>query len=367
MRLADVVTSLDEWFPPSLAERWDSVGLAFGDEGAKIESVLVAVDPTDAVAEQALAAGVDLLVTHHPLWLAPVTALRGPKGSRAQKLIKAGVALFNAHTNADRATPGVNDALAAALGLREVTPLEQRTSELLRLTVYVPGASREALVDALAEAGAGAIGHYDRCAYATTGEGTFRPLVGADPHVGTAGVVEQVSEERVEMVLPPARLHAVARALLAVHPYEEPAYDFTAVQRVEPEVGLGRVGAIDQQSLSAFAARVAGALPATAAGVRWSGDSDRMISRVAVVGGSGGSELAAASRVADVLVTADLKHHTVDEHLAEGGCAVIDVAHWASEWPWCAQTAARLEGLGLRATVSDLVTDPWTGHVGGLG
>jgi putative NIF3 family GTP cyclohydrolase 1 type 2 len=84
-----------------------------------------------------------------------------------------------------------------------------------------------------------------------------------------------------------------------------------------------------------------------------------------VVGGSGGSELAAASRVADVLVTADLKHHTVDEHIAEGGCAVIDVAHWASEWPWCGQTAARITELGLRAIVSDLVTDPWTGHVGG--
>lgn len=86
-----------------------------------------------------------------------------------------------------------------------------------------------------------------------------------------------------------------------------------------------------------------------------------------MVGGSGASELQAASRVADVLVTADLKHHTVDEHLADGGCAVIDVAHWASEWPWCAQTANRLETLGLGTHVSQQVTDPWSGHRGGTG
>jgi dinuclear metal center YbgI/SA1388 family protein len=365
VRLADVVTALDVWFPPGLAEPWDSIGLAFGDPDAPVESVLVAVDPTDAVAEQAIDLGVDLLLTHHPLWLSGVTGLRGAKGVRAQRLIKAGVALFNAHTNADRAAPGVNDALAIALGLRDIVALEQRTTELLRLTAYVPASHREPVIEALAGAGAGAVGDYDRCAYTTSGEGTFRPLAGADPHIGTVGEIEHVREERLEMVLPPARLHAVATALRQVHPYEEPAYDFTVVQRPEPGLGLGRVGEVDEQRLDAFATKVAASLPATAAGVRWSGDAARTIRRVAVVGGSGGSELAAASRVADVLVTADLKHHTVDEHIAEGGCAVIDVAHWASESPWCGQTAARLTELGLRAIVSDLVTDPWTGHVGG--
>ncbi|MEZ5119945.1 MAG: Nif3-like dinuclear metal center hexameric protein, partial [Candidatus Nanopelagicales bacterium] len=142
--------------------------------------------------------------------------------------------------------------------------------------------------------------------------------------------------------------------------------DFAEVVRVEPGVGLGRVGEVREQTLARFAATVAHALPATAAGVRYAGDPEAPVRTVAVVGGSGGSELGAASRAADVLVTADLKHHTVDEHLADGGCPVIDVAHWASEWPWCAQSARRLVDLGLTAYVSEIVTDPWTGHVGGV-
>jgi len=365
MRLADVLAEFQRWFPPELAESWDSVGLAFGDPQAEVSRVLVAVDPTASVAAEALATGADLLVTHHPLWLSGVTGLRGAKGRLAQELIRAGVALFNAHTNADRAQPGVNDALAQTLGLADVRPLEQYAAGLLRLTVYVPTADREPLIDFLAEAGAGTIGDYDRCAYTSAGQGTFRPLTGADPHVGAVGRVEQVHEDRLEMVLPVTRRDAVAAALLAQHPYEEPAYDFTPVQRVERRIGLGRVGVVPEQTLAEFAASVAASLPATAAGVRFAGDPAASINTVAVVGGSGGSELAAASRVADVLVTADLKHHTVDEHLAEGGCAVVDVAHWASEWPWCGQTAARLVGLGLHADVSEQVTDPWSGHVGG--
>jgi dinuclear metal center YbgI/SA1388 family protein len=365
VRLADVVNVLEQWFPPELAEPWDSVGLSFGDQEAEVHSVLLAVDPTTAVAEQAQSLGVDLLITHHPLWLSGVTGLRGAKGRLAQDMIRAGIALFNAHTNADRAQPGVNDALAARLGLSEVVALETASQDLLKVSVYVPAAHRERLIDALSHAGAGAIGDYDRCAYSTPGSGTFRPMSGAVPHIGEVGRIEQVAEDRVEMVLPLGRRDAVATALLGAHPYEEPAYDFAAVTRVVPDTGLGRVGEVPTQSLAEFAGVVASALPATAAGVRFAGAPGTQVRRVAVVGGSGASELAAASRVADVIVTADLKHHTVDEHLAEGGCAVVDVAHWASEWPWCPQTAERLSGLGLQAHVSELVTDPWTGHVGG--
>ncbi len=361
MRLSDVVAVLDSWFPPDLAEPWDAVGLAFGDPGAEVRSVLVAVDPGAAIAAQALQSGADLLVTHHPLWLSGVTHLTGSKGRVAQDLIRGGVAVYNAHTNADRAPGGVNDALAAALGLRDVRPLEQVTAPLLRLTVYVPTADRERLVDALAAAGAGTLGEYERCAYTTPGEGTFLPGSGADPHIGAPGQVQRVAEDRVEMVLPAGRRRAVADALLGAHPYEEPAYDFTAIEQVRRATGLGRVGRVDDMTLAQFADEVAGRLPRTEGGVRFAGDPQATVGTVAVVGGSGGSELSAASAVADVLVTSDLKHHTVDEHLAAGGCAVVDVAHWAGEWPWCPATADRLSALGLRARASDVVTDPWTG------
>lgn len=363
MRLTDVMATLDEWFPPALAESWDSIGLSFGRPEAEVQSVLIAVDVTPAVVAQALESKVDLLLTHHPLWLSGVTALRGAKGRMAQDLIAGGIALFNAHTNADRAPGGVNDALAEALGLQQVRPLENRFEDWLLLTVYVPAEHREALIDALSAAGAGTLGDYERCAYTTAGSGEFRPLAGANPFTGVVGEIERVEEDRVEMILPLSARTAVARALLAGHPYEEPAFQFSLVAKPAADTGLGRVGEIAEQSLAEFAERVAAALPATAAGVRFAGDPAARIGTVAVVGGSGGSELGAASRVADVLVTADLKHHVVDEHVAEGGCAVIDVAHWASEWPWCPATAARLQALGLETIVSELVTDPWTGHV----
>jgi dinuclear metal center YbgI/SA1388 family protein len=358
-----VVATLDTWFPPDLAESWDSVGLILGDPDAQVASALVAVDPTAAVVAEAIDRGVDLLVTHHPLWLTPVTSLSGAKGRIAHGLVRAGVGLYNAHTNADRAVHGVNDALASALGLQATEPMEQVTASMLRLTVYVPAPDRQRLIDALAAAGAGAIGNYDHCAYTTAGSGTFRPLTGADPHIGTVGQIEHVAEDRLEMVLPHHCRRPVMQALLATHPYEEPAYDFTAIEQVRRAVGLGRVGTVEPTTLWDFAAHVSRALPVTAAGVRFAGDPGLAVERVAVVGGSGGSELGTASGVADVLVTADLKHHTVDEHLADGGCAVIDVAHWASEWPWCPLTAGRLRDLGLLAGASELVTDPWTGRM----
>jgi len=362
VQLAAVVSLLDAWFPPDLAEPWDAVGLCFGDPHMDIGSALVAVDPTPQIAADAIEHGVDLLITHHPLWLGGVTHLTGYKGRLAQDLMAAGVAFYNAHTNADRAPDGVNDALAAALGLAETTPLEHLTRELLRVTVYVPADSREQLIDALSAAGAGSIGDYDRCAYRTTGQGTFRPQAGASPHIGSVGQIESVAEDRLEMVLPGHLRHDVARALVATHPYEEPAYDFTAIEQVRDGVGLGRVGAVPPMSLAVFADVVAAALPATPTGVRFAGEPDRQVSTVAVVGGSGAGELASASAVADVLVTSDLKHHVVDEHIAAGGCAVIDVAHFASEWPWCPRTAHRLTEVGVSTTASTRVTDPWTGR-----
>jgi dinuclear metal center YbgI/SA1388 family protein len=217
------------------------------------------VDPVEAVVDEAMAADVDLVVTHHPLFLTGVhsVAATTAKGRVIDRLIRAGIALYCAHTNADVASPGVSDALAASLGLTQVRPLD-----------------------------------------------------------GT---------------------------------------------------GLGRVGEIEPVApLADFAGRVAARLPATQHGVRVAGNLGRTVRRVAVCGGSGDSLLGAATaQGADVLVTADLKHHRALEHLEDGGCAIVDVAHWASEWPWLDQAALLLsqdlaaEGATVESIVSTLPTDPW--------
>jgi dinuclear metal center YbgI/SA1388 family protein len=266
--LREVIRALEARYDPSLAEPWDAVGLVCGDPDEPVGRVLFAVDPTSAVVDEVVETGAGLLVTHHPLLLTPVHGIPAddPKGRLVHRLVRAGAALHVAHTNADRAPEfGVNDALAAALGLQDAVPLE--------------------------------------------------PTVG------------------------------------------------------DPATGLGRVGALaTPMTLREFAAHAAAVLPVTVGGVRAAGDPGRTVRRVAVCGGSGGSLLgAAAAAGADVLLTSDLKHHSVSEALEADGPALVDAAHFATEWPWlpvaadvlCRDLAGRVE-----VAVSRRRTDPWSWHAG---
>lgn len=261
-RLADVVAAFDGLYDPAAAQSWDAVGLVCGDPDADVRTVLFAVDPVAATVREAIDAGADLLVTHHPLLLQPVHGVAATtyKGRIVHDLIRAGVGLLVAHTNADVASPGVSDALADRLGLVQTRPVSEAAE------------------------------------------------------------------------------------------------------------GLGRVGRLPApQPFAGFVAHVAAALPATAAGVRGAGDPERLVETVAVCGGAGGSLLPEITRAGvDAYVTADLRHHSASEHLEAGGPALVDVAHWASEWPWLPEAAGRLTAaLGdatVEALVSTRVTDPWTLH-----
>ena len=372
--VAEVVSALDALYPPALAADWDAVGLVCGDPGEPVRSVLFAVDPVEVVVDEAIERGIDLLVTHHPLFLrgTSTVAATTAKGRAVHRLIRAGIGLQVAHTNADHANPGVSDALATALGLVDTRPLEPLPAPALdKVVVFVPEPDSEKLIDALAAAGAGEVGDYARCAWTTPGVGTFLPLSGAVPTVGTVGEVARVDEIRVEMVFARAARVEVIGALRAAHPYEEPAFDILELAGWPGNEGTGRVGELRApMSLRAFAALVGSALPATAGGGRVAGDLDREVRRAAVCGGAGDAYLRQASTSgSDVFVTADLRHHVVSEHLADGGCAVIDMPHWATEWPWLPEAAQRLRavlaerGTTVSTAVSMTPTDPWVARV----
>ena len=366
--LQEVISALERRYDPAWAEPWDAVGLVVGDPAAPVRRVLLAVDPVAAVVTEALAAGADLLVTHHPLLLTPVHGVPATtaKGQLVHRLIRAGVALYVAHTNADVADPGVSDALAAVFGLQEVRPLRRLDADPLdKLVTFVPHADADRVIDALAAAGAGAIGDYARCAWTTTGTGTFLPGDGAAPAIGEPGRIEVVPETRLEMVAPRAARHAVLAALRAAHPYEEPAYDVFQLAGLPGRRGLGRVGELPvAATLAEFTVAAARALPPTAWGVRAAGDPTRTIRRVAVCGGAGGDLVGAAAQAgADVLLTADLRHHPASEAVEEGGIALLDAAHWATEAPWLAAAAQQLRSDladTVAVTVSTTKTDPWT-------
>jgi len=371
--LNELVDLLHGWYPPATADSWDAVGLVAGDPDQQVTKVLFAVDPVLPVAQEAAEWGAQLLVVHHPLFLKGVhgVARTTPKGRTLGALQDAGCALLTAHTNADQAVGGVSEALASTLGLTGLAPVTSAaTAQLDKLTTYVPEADADRVRAALAAAGAGVIGAYDSASFSTPGEGRFRPLPGAHPSVGEVGALEVVAEVRVECVLARSLRAAVVGALLAVHPYEEPAYD--VVELADPgtsPTGTGRVGDVAETTLGRFAQTVADALPATAQGVRVAGDPDRVVRRVAVCGGAGDFLLDQVRRTdADVYVTSDLRHHPAAEFVEHGGPALVDVAHWAAEWTWLPVVARRVsEALGdtVGTRVSTIRTDPWTAHHSG--
>lgn len=366
VKVADVIAVLDEAYPPRLAESWDSVGLVCGDPDDVVKSVTVAVDATPAVVDDV--PDTSLLLAHHPLLLRGVdtVAASTPKGALVHRLIRTGRSLFTAHTNADLARPGVSDALAAALGLGVEAVLEPATgaSDLDKWVIYVPRENAEAVQAAVFEAGAGHIGDYSQCSWSVEGIGQFLPHEGASPAVGSVGNVERVAEDRFEVVAPARNRAAVLAAMRAAHPYEEPAFDIFAMVPLPSDAGLGRIGTLPRpEPLRHFVSRVNAALPRTSWGVRAAGDPDMPVSRVAVCGGAGDSLLSAAAGAGvQAYVTADLRHHPADEHRRASDVALIDVAHWASEFPWCEQAAELLRsrfGAELPVRVSSIRTDPW--------
>jgi dinuclear metal center YbgI/SA1388 family protein len=366
VRLGVVIDALDAAYPPGLAQSWDSVGLVCGDPDDALSSVTVAVDATAAVVDAVPNGG--LLLAHHPLLLRGVDTVAADtaKGALIHRLIRSGRSLFTAHTNADSASPGVSDALAHSLGLTVEAVLEPAPAlqELDKWVIFVPPENADALRAAIFAAGAGHIGDYSHCGWSVTGTGQFLPEDGATPAIGSVGAVERVVEDRIEVVASVRVRHQVLAAMREAHPYEEPAFDVVALEPLPGNVGLGRIGSLSHpEPLGAFVSRVNSALPQTSWGVRAAGDPDRIVSRVAVCGGAGDSLLGAAA-AADVqaYVTADLRHHPADEHGRASDVALIDVAHWASEFPWCEQAADVLRsafGAALSVDVCRIRTDPW--------
>lgn len=369
-----MVALLDAWFPRRWAESWDAVGTVVGDPDAEVHRVLLAVDPVHAVVAEAVEADADLLVTHHPLLLRPVhgVAATTPKGRIVHELVRRGIALHVCHTNADSPRGGVSEAMAHALGVRDLRPLEPEPDDPLdKVVTFVPDDAVEVVVDALAAAGAGAVGDYERAHFSVGGTGSFRPLPGATPAIGSVGELERVSEARIEMVLPRHRRAEVVAALRAAHPYEEPGFDLLELAELPGPRGSGRIGVLDRPApLRDFARQVVDALPETRSVVRVAGDAGREISTVAVCGGAGDFLLDRARSVGvDAYVTSDLRHHPaaeLREHAWSDAAtpALVDVPHAAAEWTWLPVLAERLRAATtVDVRVSPTVTDPWTDHL----
>jgi dinuclear metal center YbgI/SA1388 family protein len=343
VRVQDLLGLVHGLFPPELAEEWDNVGLQVGDPTATVTRLLVALDPSAAAVAAAEAQDAQLLITHHPLLFKPLRRLTpdDPVGRVVWQAVRHGVAIIAAHTNLDVAGDGLNRWLANRIGLEKEEPLQPAAGSFFKLVVYVPGEYGEAVADALFAAGAGQIGAYDQCSFRTTGIGTFRPGAGATPFIGTVGQRERVEEVRLETVVPQRRLSRVLERMIKAHPYEEVAYDLLPLANQLPGAGLGRIGRLAEPlALAALAERIKGALGCQT--VRLVGQSEQVVSKVAVCGGSGAGLIQEARRRgADVLVTGDVKYHEARQ-AEELGLALIDAGHFATEYLAVAELATRL-------------------------
>jgi dinuclear metal center YbgI/SA1388 family protein len=332
-RVHDLLGLLNGLYPPALAEDWDNVGLQVGDPTAEVTRVMVCLDADTAAIEKAAAAGAQALVAHHPLLfkgLKKISPLDEP-GSSVYAAIRTGVSVLCAHTNLDRARNGLNDWLAARVGLTAAEPLlGGREGELLKLVVFVPEGHQEKVTDALFAAGAGHVGGYDCCSFRVSGQGSFRPGETSDPYIGSCGELERTEEWRIEMVVPRELSGRIVNRLLKVHPYEEVAYDLLPLQNRRTDLGLGRIGKLSAPlTLGDCAARVKVELELDH--LRVVGSLEKQVSKVAVCGGSGAFLLHDAARQgADVLITGDVKYHEA-RNAEQLGIGLIDAGHFGTE------------------------------------
>ncbi len=325
----EIIQLFEQWSPKSYALDGDPVGLHVGQLNRPVEKVLVTLDVNEAVVDEAIEKGANLIIAHHPPIFRPLKniATDTVQGKMFEKCIKNDITIYAAHTNLDVAEGGVNDMLAEKLELLETKVLAETYAETLyKLIVFCPKTHVEALRQALSEAGAGAIGEYVACSFSSTGEGRFTPGDDANPFIGKVGEGEVVEEEKIEVIMPVDIQNRVLKAMFTAHPYEEVAYDLIELGQKGKTLGLGRVGKLREAvTLDEFAKTVKEVFQVPA--LRFVGEPEKMIRKVAVLGGDGNKYIHAAKRSgADVLVTGDLYYHVA--HDAEAlGLAVVDPGH----------------------------------------
>lgn len=343
--VGDVMHILEAWAPPSLQESYDNAGLIVGHPDDMTNGVLVSLDCTEEVVDEAMSLGLNMIVSHHPIVFGGLKRFTGQTyvERTVMKAIRNGIAIYAAHTNLDNVMDGVNHRLATSLGCLPDTLriLRPKPETLMQIVVYGPEAAMQVVQDAMFLAGAGKVGHYDECGWAVAGQGTFRPLEGADPHIGQLGRREQLDEVRFEVVVEPWKLNDVLRAMRESHPYEEVAHGVWTLQNVHRGVGSGMIGRLSEPvSEEEFLESIKQALGCQV--IRHTQFLGKKVQRVAVCGGSGSFLLPDAKRAgADVFVTSDFKYHEFFD--ADGSIVIADVGHYESEWQTTDLIANRLK------------------------
>ncbi len=331
MKFKDISNLLAQWAPPSLAESYDNVGLLVGNPNTECTGVLINLDVTESLIDEALEKGVNLIVTHHPIWFGARKRLNGEDyvSRIIIKAIKSDVGLLACHTNLDNVNHGVNYKIGQLLGVEQPKILSPKRDLVRKLSVYVPQDATAAVQDALFAAGAGQIGNYSEASFTASGTGTFKPMAGAQPAIGTIGERESVAEHLLEVIFPDYLQGAVLRALQNAHPYEVPAYQVVQTIGKGLEIGSGMIGDLQAPMAKAdFLAHVKKTF--RCGGIRYADFPGETIQKVAWCGGAGSFLTRSAIRAgADAFVTGDITYHKYFDN--EDSILLMDIGHYESE------------------------------------
>lgn len=331
MKLRDIVSSIEEMAPLSYQESYDNSGLIVGSYDQEITGVLICLDVTESVVEEAIKKGTNLILSHHPIVFKGLKRFNGSNYVERTVIlaIKNDIAIYAAHTNLDSVAQGVSGRICDLIGLKNRRILSPTSEDLKKLVTFVPVQHMQQVRDALFRAGAGCIGNYDSCSYQSEGIGSFKGGDSTEPYVGEKGKLHFEPEVRLETIFPKYLKSKVIDALLKSHPYEEVAYDIYSLDNVNPQIGHGMIGELPspEDSLK-FLERIKTIFSAGC--IKYTKIEKKKVKTVAVCGGSGSFLLSKAiSSNADIFITGDFKYH--DFFDAEGKIIIADIGHYESE------------------------------------
>lgn len=363
-----IIKLLEDRFPLSVAAEWDNVGFQVGNINSAVNKVLIALEVTPQVIEEAMDTNADLIICHHPLIFKPLKTLTEdqPLTAMLRKLTTSRIGVYVAHTNADASPGGTVDALLNVLGLVRFETFGDMTFETsYKLAVYVPLSHFENMKEVLFSSGAGTLDHYRECSFAVDGKETFFPTEGARPSKGSIGSRETLDACKLEVVIPHKKVKAVVQAMLEAHPYEVPAYDLWPLEAPVVRYGVGASALTDSSlTLSEWMSHVKHSLKAPMA--RMSGDPHAKIRKVAVVPGSGAGFFKEAAQLGcDLLITGDIKYHDAQEAKLLG-IHLIDAGHCETELPFVTYLAELLrseieeKGYDVRVIDSEVNVNPFS-------
>ncbi len=331
MTVSEITSIIEEFAPLALQESYDNAGLLVGDKSMSVTGVLISIDVTEAVIDEAINHNCNLIISHHPLIFRGLKKIVGHDYIQrcVIKAIKNDIAIYSAHTNLDNVKNGVNGKIADKIGMINRQILQPKSEILLKLVTFVPQEHVENVQQALFKAGAGHIGEYDSCSFNTDGIGTFRANEHANPFVGEKNKLHSEPETRVEVILPKYLQSKVVSALLQAHPYEEPAFDIFPLLNSWNTVGLGMVGELEQEmDEKQFLEHLKKVFSLSV--VRHTPFTGRKIKKVSLCGGSGSEFLRnGLAHGADVYISGDFKYHEFFD--AENKILIADIGHYESE------------------------------------